>query len=402
MCDTLVRVEDDRVLFAKNSDRDPNEAQALEWYAAADHEPGNVRTTHRDLPQVAHTHGVLISRPWWLWGAEMGANEHGVTIGNEAVFTRRAPGKGGDLTGMDLLRLALERAADRHAAVEVIVTLLEEHGQAGQASFEHPRFRYDNSFLIADPAGATVLETAGRVWATEEVRGARSISNGLTIGGFAERYADPVRGRVAQCQVRQARTTASASRASGVLDLMAALRDHGERDHGGRDHGERDPGQGDHPTYRVANGALGAPCAHAGGLVTSTQTTASWVADVTAGRHWVTATSAPCTSVFKPVRVGPVPAPEAPGLQAWSSDHLWWRHERVHRAWARDPEQFADRAREREAMERRWVEEDTDPAEAWAEAEVWERQPVTRPRDRRPLVVRTLWEQWDKRAEVWS
>lgn len=146
MCDTLVTLTDDGVLFAKNSDRDPNEVQLLEWHPAG---PG-------DGPAPGQrTYGVLISRPWWLWGAEMGTNERGVTIGNEAVFTRGVEPAGGDLTGMDLLRLALERAGDRHEAVQVIVTLMEEHGQGGRASRDHPRFRYDNSFLVADLDGAT-------------------------------------------------------------------------------------------------------------------------------------------------------------------------------------------------------------------------------------------------------
>lgn len=370
MCDTLVRVTDDGVLFAKNSDRDPNEAQVVEFH-----------------PATATAHATLVSRPWWMWGAEMGTNEHGVTIGNEAVFTRRVERAGGDQTGMDLLRHALEQAVDRHAAVEVIVRLLERDGQGGRASHEHPRFRYDNSFIVADREGAVVLETAGRRWATEEVAGARSISNGLTIPGFAGEFADPLKGRVAQCSARQARTTATASRATGVLDLMAGLRDHGD---------------GPHPRYAWPNGALAAPCAHAGGLLTSTQSTASWVADVTAGRHWVTGTSAPCTSVFKPLTVGALPILQPDGISnRFDPAHLWWRHEQVHRAWVRDPDAFADAAAARDDLETRWVREDVDPATAWAEAEKWEhsvRRPA--PADRRPALVRALWRRWDRQAGV--
>ncbi len=389
MCDTVVRVTDDGVLFAKNSDRDPNESQLLEWYPPADHAPGPLRVTHTEVDQVPHTHGVLISRPWWLWGAEMGSNEHGVTIGNEAVFTKGVTPAGGRLTGMDLLRLALERATTRAEAVQVIVTLLEQHGQGGPASHAHPRFTYDSSFLVADRTGATVLETAGRTWATEEVDGARAISNGLTIPGFAEKHADRLRGTVAQCAVRRARTTEAAGRAEGVLDLMAALRDHG-------------PGAGARPVYRRSNGALAAPCAHAGGVLTSTQTTASWVADLAdLGRHWVTATAAPCTSVFKPVDLGPVPRREPPG----AADHrdptyLWWRHERVHRGWMADPAAYADVARRRDALERRWVADRVAPAQAWSEADDWEQQAtaVDRPADTRPWFVRRAWRRYHDEA----
>lgn len=41
-----------------------------------------------------------------MWGAEMGSNEHGVCIGNEAIYTKLL-GENGDqeqLLGMDLVR----------------------------------------------------------------------------------------------------------------------------------------------------------------------------------------------------------------------------------------------------------------------------------------------------------
>lgn len=399
MCDTLVTVTDDGVLFAKNSDRDPNEAQQVRWQGAADHEAGaTVRTTWSEVPQVTHTHAVVLSQPWWMWGAEIGANEHGVVIGNEAVFTRRTGDDGaGALLGMDLLRLALERGATRHEAVEVLVGLLEEHGQGGSCSHEHPRFTYDNSFVVADPAGAVVVETAGRRWATEEVDGARSISNGLTIPGFAEAYADPLRGRVAACSVRRARTTGAAGRANGPGDLMAALRDHGDRTW---------------PSYSVVNGALSAPCAHAGGLVTSTQTTASWVADLRpgtppGGRHWVTGTSAPCTSLFKPVTVGEVASTD-PAARTWAEhfhpQFLWWRHEFLHRRVMRDPEACNGFLVERDQVERRWLEEPPAGADAFAEGdrlwERWRREVPADPPDRRPVWVRGQWSRWSRRAGV--
>ena len=128
------------------------------------------------------------------------------------------------LLGMDLLRLGLERASSAADAVSTIVDLLEAHGQGGSCSHEHPRFRYDNSFLVADPDGAIVLETAGRSWATEEVRGpGRAISNGLTIPAFAKAHADPVHSQVTACAVRRARTepaAAAARKLSGIGSSM--------------------------------------------------------------------------------------------------------------------------------------------------------------------------------------
>ncbi|MCD6290726.1 MAG: peptidase U34, partial [Anaerolineae bacterium] len=86
MCDTLVAVgeatADGTVILAKNSDREPNEAQVLTYIPHMRHEPGDVvRCTYLEIPQVEETYAVLLSRPFWMWGSEMGVNEHGVAIG---------------------------------------------------------------------------------------------------------------------------------------------------------------------------------------------------------------------------------------------------------------------------------------------------------------------------------
>ena len=110
MCDSVVVVpESGPVWFAKNSDREPTEAQFLECHDGA--ERGAVPD---GLPFASSPQRLLLSRPAWMWGCEMGVNEHGVAIGNEAVFTRVRVPKAG-YTGMDFQRVALttcETAAD--------------------------------------------------------------------------------------------------------------------------------------------------------------------------------------------------------------------------------------------------------------------------------------------------
>lgn len=398
MCDTLVSITDDGPLFAKNSDRDPNEAQVLEVVPAADHPAGAVvAATWMEIPQVGHTHAVLLSRPWWMWGAEMGANEHGVVIGNEAVFTRSRVDREG-LLGMDLLRLALERATTAEDAVGVIVDLLERHGQGGSSSRDHPGFRYHNSYIVADARGATVLETAGRSWAIERVVGrGRSISNGLTIAAFAKAHLDPVRTRVAAAAARRGRTETAACAASGVGDLFAALRDHGPTGL---------------PRWSKVNGALAAPCAHAGGMVTSTQTTASWVSDLRSGaagpQHWATATAAPCTSIFKPADLAHPP----PGVWAARASGTfdpgvgWWRHELLHRLAVRDLSAAVARfGAERDRIERAWLQERPAVEAAFAEAQAAEDSWLTDLvgaglADHRPAWLRRLWRKWDQAAAM--
>ena len=118
-----------------------------------------------------------------MWGAEMGVNEYGVTIGNEAVFTKVKFQKTiTGLTGMDLLRLALERSKTAKDALNCITDLIKVYGQDACGGYQNRDFYYHNSFIIADTEEAWVLETAGSEWVAKNVKHYESISNGLTIG----------------------------------------------------------------------------------------------------------------------------------------------------------------------------------------------------------------------------
>jgi secernin len=65
-----------------------------------------LQCTYITVEQVEATHAVILSKPSWMWGAEMGANANGVVIGNEAVWTKLESPLDCDekLLGMDLVR----------------------------------------------------------------------------------------------------------------------------------------------------------------------------------------------------------------------------------------------------------------------------------------------------------
>jgi dipeptidase len=377
MCDTFVALPPHTggaVVFGKNSDREPNEAQALEYHPPARYPArARLRCTHIEIDQARDTLGVLLSRPFWMWGAEMGANEHGVVIGNEAVFTRMPALRENVLTGMDLLRLALERAATADQAVETITALLHDYGQGGRCGYQDHRLTYHNSFIIADPVGAWVLETAGSLWAARRVAWRAAISNRLSIGAefdrahpelvakarrrggcragetfdFARCFSDRFMTFFAAGGRRRSRGLELLDQQKGRFDAaaaMALLRDHG-------------PGE-----YRPdAHLRLDRICAHAANPLTrhAAQTTASLVAVLypQQQQYWVTGTAAPCTGLFKPVWLeGDVLPPDlgTPGPR-YDSASLWWRHERLHRLVMEDyPCRLNLYRQERDLLEAGW------------------------------------------------
>ncbi|HZJ57586.1 MAG TPA: C69 family dipeptidase [Clostridia bacterium] len=317
MCDTMVALgnstRDGVTIFAKNSDRQPNEPHIMIRVPAADHEENSkVKCTYIEVDQVPHTYEILLLKPSWLWGCEMGCNEFGLNIGNEAVFTKEPYGEDA-LTGMDMIRLALERCKTAKEALMLIIGLLEEYGQGGNCGYEKD-FTYHNSFLIADSDSAWVLETAGIYWVAEKVKDVRSISNCLSIGSefdlhhpdliknavdkgwckseddfnFAKCYTEPIVTHFSGSKARLATSTSILKQNKGqiTVDTMKnILRSH--------------VGRVDANPFKKSS--LKSVCMH-GGFIFGDHATGSYVASIQDGlpTYWITGSSTPCISLFKP------------------------------------------------------------------------------------------------------
>jgi dipeptidase len=317
MCDTMVALgsvtNDGAVIFAKNSDREPNEPHLMIRIPRRKQTERYLRATYIQIPQVPETYEVLLLKPSWIWGCEMGCNEFGLNIGNEAVFTREQYGAP-SLTGMDMARVALERCQTSEEALEMIVGLLAEYGQGGNCGYEKP-FTYHNSFLIADKQSAWVLETAGLYWAAQKVKDIYCISNCLTIGAdfdkchpelvrhavakrwcrnesgfnFRKCYSDPIytyfSGALTRLNTSRAMLEAERGKIT-VTSVKRILRSHA-------------PGMNGKQLHRSS---LHSVCMHGGGII-GDHTTGSYVAHLqtNACTYWVTGASTPCLSVYKPL-----------------------------------------------------------------------------------------------------
>ena len=324
MCDTIGRLHQTPTpIFAKNSDRSPNEPQLVEWYSAARHVEKTVKTTYIEVEQVKETKAHILSRPSWLWGGEMGVNECGVCIGNEAVFTK---GKYGEpaLTGMDMVRLALERSQSAKEALDVLIRLLEQYGQGGNCGYDH-KFYYDNGFLIMDRGEIYVLQTAGKNWVYKKTD-ASAISNRLSIGkdgdayssekcDFAKKYTDPIITTASRSAQRKKMCSGALEKAVSLKDMFGVLRQHEDED---------EP---------LCKGSVGSPCMHFGGAV-GDHTTQSMAVELPENgqiRLWITGQSLPCISIFKPFLLGNTPVTPVFAAGDNQAREYWLASERFHR-----------------------------------------------------------------------
>ncbi|MBC7737173.1 MAG: hypothetical protein H7245_08125, partial [Candidatus Saccharibacteria bacterium] len=303
-------------------------------------EGAQLRLTHRVIPQANRTHEIVLDKSFWLYGGEIGANEHGVAIGNEAVFSKPhfANASTGDgVILIDLLRLTLERATDRYEALRVAADLLHSCGRGGNCELRG-NSHFDGSLIIADKTGALVLETAGNDWATREVMGFGAISNGYTIGDdwtgcslatnggprvdFAATVGDPGPSFACGAPERRAASHGYMVRHKGTITVrtMADVLRY----------------TGDDAAYHSAQGESATRvCMHAGPYAARFwQATGSVISDVRGASSvvWATVTCGPDCSVFKPVFFG-VPMRDlgpSPRESDTAGAYLW-RHEQLHR-----------------------------------------------------------------------
>jgi secernin len=178
MCDTLVLhgSAGKPILFGKNSDREPEEPQVLVYIPPREPKTALIRD---GVEFSDKGYAMLLSKPSWMRGGEMGINGKSLAIGNEAVFSRFKPDEHGVL-GMDILRAALSACATAQEAVEFITSFVETYPQGGNGAYRG-RLIYHNSFIVADSNEAYVVETAGTRWAWRKAMIADAISNAYCI-----------------------------------------------------------------------------------------------------------------------------------------------------------------------------------------------------------------------------
>ncbi len=334
MCDTLYCVpgqsgSSSKAFFGKNSDRHPAEPQSL-CIVARRGASGTSMVGGRTLPLADAGYSFVLSKPTWMGGGEMGINEKGVAIGNEAVFSRFKPAKEGVL-GMDMLRAALGAAGTAKEALDFLCRFVEAYDQGGNGAFKGSLY-YNNSFIIADFSEAYILETAGRRWAWRAAGTREAISNAYSIEEDYKRLDVQTRKEIAPVNERAAcsdeadpgrkgskesfktymenrfylrftkgesrrklslalleefwRGAARAASPEPILAFQDILRSHGP-----------------FVPERPGSHHMESLCVHPGGLP-ATATTASFAVDYRGEDKaiiWFTGTSTPCLSLYKPL-----------------------------------------------------------------------------------------------------
>ncbi len=202
MCDTLVLHNNagKPILFGKNSDREPEEPQVLVHIPPREPKTALIR---EGVEFSDKGYAMLLSKPSWMHGGEMGINGKSLAIGNEAVFSSRFTPDEHGVLGMDILRAALSACATAQEAVEFITSFVETYPQGGNGAYRG-RLIYNNSFIVADTEEAYIVETAGKRWAWRKAMIADAISNAYCIEDDYKRLDAQTRKEIAPVNERAA------------------------------------------------------------------------------------------------------------------------------------------------------------------------------------------------------
>jgi hypothetical protein len=256
-------------------------------------------TLKKIFDKFDHQYAAIVSKPTWIWGAEMGVNEYGLAIGNEAVFSNEQVDKKG-LLGMDILRLALHNTKTAKEAVDFIINLLKRYGQGGDGGYSK-EFSYHNSYLIKDYKEAYILETAGEHWAIKKVNKTATISNTYTItndydkldktseqiNNFKAHYEKKIISFFAKGNHRQEYSLNFLDENTINLEnIMKLMRTHDSSDN-------------------ILTNGMKSICMHPGLLIKDT-TTSSMIVEYIDDQFvvWFTSSPYPCLSLYKPLVFG--------------------------------------------------------------------------------------------------
>lgn len=168
--------------------RQVGECQLVRSIPAVEGDPETrLKCTHITLEQVADRFALVLAGPWWAWGGDAGVNKRGVAVMRAPVKTRDEDPTPA-LTGMDLVRLALERGRDAEQTLDVLLSLLMTHGQGGDERDFGIHGKADSCFLVADDTGVWEVATSGRHWAVWRLTGATTLMPWPTMGKNYERH----------------------------------------------------------------------------------------------------------------------------------------------------------------------------------------------------------------------
>lgn len=357
-CDLVVALgratADGRTLFGQNSNLRAGQCLALcradgRAFVAGE----KVATPHVELPQVRQTYTVLASRGEGAWGYHHGVNEHQLAAGCTPLPSKMRTAHG-HLGGPDLVRLVLERCRAATQAMQLLVELIERHGQ------EDVDGACGHAFMIADPAEAFVVETLGRHWVCQSVHTVRAVGGTCSVGqdwgrisrglaGFAidqgwwpadgskldfARAVNEAAAVGVSGARRRTRAQTLLEQQSGHIDPSFLRRLLGDHEEGTGFDADAQAEAGETHLCRHARAAAGLQTA--GSLVAQLAPSAEQVPVI-----WY-AFGPPCSAIYFPVFLdGELPPAFTQGGAAMTPKSLWWQTAQLDEQLERDAEQWA-------------------------------------------------------------